>query len=116
MPDLFPVLDRLVDLFRRPEEALHIKTQSRVFSVPYGKIEYMEVMSIRLYFHMTDGSVREVPGSLVEYEPALLKRPGFIKVHRCYLVNLQWMIELNKSELVTASGHRVPVSRRNTPE
>lgn len=64
---------------------------------------------------MTDGSVREVPGSLAEYEPVLLKRPGFIKTHRCYLVNLQWVMELTKNELVTASGQHVPVSRTEYP-
>lgn len=47
--NLFPVLVRLMDHFRRPEEVLRIKTQSHVFSMPYGKIEYMEVMSKKLY-------------------------------------------------------------------
>lgn len=112
---LYPVLDRLMDRFRKPEDALRIRTQSSVFCLPYGKIEYMEVMAKKLYFHMTDGSVREVPGSLAEYEKALLKRPGFIKVHRSYLVNLQWVQELRKSVLVTVSGQQVPVSRTEYP-
>lgn len=113
---LFPILDRLMDSFRRPEDALRIKTQSSVFSLPYGKIEYIEVMAKKLYFHMTDGSVREVPGSLAEYEQALMKRPGFIKVHRSYLVNLQWVQELRKSRIVTASDQQVPVSRTEYPK
>lgn len=113
---LFPVLDRLMDRFRRPEDALRIKTQSHVFSLPYGSMECVEVMSKKLYFHMADGSVREVPGNLTEYEQALLKRPGFIKVHSSYLVSLQWVQELRRHELVTASGHCVPVSRTEYPK
>ena len=108
---LFPILDRLLDDFKKPEDALRIKTQSSVFSLPYGKIEYIEVSAKKLYFYLTDDGTREVTGSLADFEQALLKRPGFMKVHRSYLVNLQWVQELRQGELVTASGRRVPVSR-----
>lgn len=113
---LFPILDRLMADFKRPEDALHIKTQTSVFSLPYGKIEYIEVSAKKLYFYLTDGSKREITGSLADFEQALLKRPGFMKVHRSYLVNLQWVQELRHGELVTASGRRVPVSRAAYPQ
>lgn len=113
---LFPILDRLLDNFKKPEDALRIKTQSSVFSLPYGKIESIEVSAKKLYFYLTDGGTREVPGSLADFEQALLKRPGFLKVHRSYLVNLQWVQELRQGELVTASGRRVPVSRTAYPQ
>lgn len=113
---LFPILDRLTDDFKRPEDALRIKTQSSVFSLPYGKIEFIEVSAKKLCLYLTDGGKREVPGSLADLEQALLKRPGFLKTHRSYLVNLQWVHELSPGELVTASGRRVPVSRAVYPQ
>ncbi len=113
---LFPILDRSLDDFKKPEDALCIKTQSSVFSLPYGKIEYIEVSAKKLYFYLTYGGTREVTGSLADFEQALLKRPDFIKVHRSYLVNLQWVQELRQGELVTASGWRVPVSRAAYPQ
>lgn len=113
---LFPILDRLLDDFKRPEDALRIKTQSSVFSLPYGKIEYIEVSAKKLYFYLTDGSTREVAGSLAGFEQVLLKRPGFLKVHRSYLVNLQWVQELRQGELVTVTGRRIPVSRSAYPQ
>ncbi len=113
---LFPILDRLMFDFKSPEDALYIKTQSSVFSIPYGKIEYIEVNSKKLYFYLTDGSNREVSGSLADFERALLKRPGFIKVHRSYLVNLQLVRELRQGELVTVTGQHVPVSRTAYPQ
>ena len=112
---LFPILDRLMDSFKKPEDALHIKTQTSVFSLPYGKIEYIEVSAKKLYFYLTDGDNREVSGSLADFERALLKRPGFMKVHRSYLVNLQWVRELRQGELVTVTGRRVPVARTAYP-
>jgi len=113
---LFPILDRLLDNFRKPEDSLRIKTQSSVLSIPYSKIEFIEVRSKKLYFYLTDGSVRDIPGSMADFEKALLKRPGFIKVHRSYLTNLQWVQELRQGELVTSSGKFVPVSRTSYPQ
>lgn len=113
---LFPILDRLMDERRQPEAAVHIKTKSRVFRLPYRRIEYIEVMAKTLYFHMTDGSREEIAGSLSDYEAALLAQPGFVKVHRSYLVNLRWVCEVCKWELTTVSGCHVPVSRPAYPQ
>ncbi len=108
---LFPILDRLLDDFKKPEDALCIKTQASVFSLPYGKIEYIEVSSKKLYFYLTSGGTREVTGRLADFAHSLLKRPGFVKVHRSYIVNMQWVQELRQGELITESGRHVPVSR-----
>lgn len=113
---LFPILDRLMSDFKRPEDALRIKTQSNVFSLPYGKIEYIEVSAKKLYFYLTDGGNREVSGTLADFERALLKRSGFMKVHRSYIVNLRWIQELRQGELVTVTGRRVPVARMAYPQ
>lgn len=113
---LFPILDRLLSDIKKPEDSLLIKTQSSVFSLPYGRIEYIEVSAKKLYFFLTDGSAREVTGKLADFEQTLLKRPGFMKVHRSYLVNLQWVQELRQGELITASERRVPVSRAAYPQ
>lgn len=108
---LFPILDQIADLLQKPEEALIVRVHGSVFRLPYRKIEYIEVISKTLYFCLTDGSTKEVYGNLSEYEPALLARPGFCKVHRSYLVNLSWVNEIKPGELLTASGRRVPVAR-----
>lgn len=108
---LFPILDSIADMLRKPEDALTIKAQGTLFRLPYRKIEYIEVMAKTIYFHLTDGSFREVHGSLSSYEPALLSRPNFYKVHRSYLVNLSWVAEVRQKELLTDSGKSVPIAR-----
>ncbi len=113
---LFPILDRLLDDFKKPEDALCIKTQSSVFSLPYGKIEYIEVSSKKLYFYLTNGGMREVTGRLADFAQSLVKRPDFVQVHRSYLVNLQWVQELRQGELITETGRHVPVSRAAYPQ
>lgn len=109
--DLFPVLDKLLQQFRRSEDTLLLTMPSGVLRLPYSRIEVLEVNSKRLLFYLNDGSVREIPGTLTQYEPQLLEHGEFVKVHRSYLVNMDYIQQLKGSELVTCSGVTVPVSR-----
>lgn len=108
---LFPILDQLSDFLRKPQDALTVRSKGSVLRLPYNKIEAVEVVSKTLYFFLADGSVREVYASLSDYEPALLARPGFCKIHRSYLVNLRWVTEIRQGEVLTATGRRLPVAR-----
>ena len=109
--ELFPVLDRLLQQFRRAEDTLLLTLPSGVLRLPYSRIEVLEVNSKRLLFYLNDGSVREIPGTLTQYEPQLLARREFVKVHRSYLVNMDDIQHLKGTELITYSGVRVPISR-----
>lgn len=108
---LFPVLDQVFRSLQRPEEALIVETRGSVFRIPFEKLEFVEIMAKTLYFHIADGTMRETYGSLSEYEPALLGRFGFHKVHRSYLVNFRWVSEVGQGEILMSSGHRVPIAR-----
>ena len=76
----------------------------------------MEVSGKRLYFNLTDGSVREVFGTLKEYGPLLLDRPEFVQVHRSYIVNMLQAAELSPAGIRTFSGKELPVSRLLYPQ
>ncbi len=112
---LYPILDKLCNHFKIDEAVLHVKSQTGIFNVPYRKIEYVEVNAKTLYFHLTDGSIRTVYGSLSLYGKELLARPGFLRVHRSYVVNLSWVRELRQKELLMESGGHVPMSRSAGP-
>lgn len=109
--DLFPVLDRLLGQLRRAEGTLLLTLPSGVLRLPFSDIEVLEINSKRLLFYLTDGSIREIPGTLTQYEPQLLGREGFAKVHRSYLVNMEHIRQFQTSQLITYSGRTVPVSR-----
>ncbi len=108
---LFPVLDSFFLDSQKEEAALHIKTASGVLRIPFSRLEFLEVINKKLYFHLTDGSVKEIYGSLAEFEPQLLNREEFIKVHRSCIVNMSCIQELNAQELITYAKQSAPVSR-----
>lgn len=108
---IFPVLDKLSAEVKKADECLKIKTGSSVFVIPFKSIEYMEINAKKLYFFMTDGSVKEVSGKLSDYESSLLARPEFVKTHRSFILNMNHINELNKNEAITELGKRVLISR-----
>ena len=113
---LFPILDRLDLRERRPQEALTLKTGSVFVRVPFSLLTYVEVNGKHLYFNMADGQVREVVGSMKDYERTLLARPEFMRIHRSYIVNMTQIEELSSTGVHTFSGRELPVSRLLYPQ
>lgn len=109
--DLFPLLDRLYNRFQAQDECLHLKNSQRILSLPFHRIEVVEVINKTLFFHLSDGSDFQMRCPLSDCEKQLLSRPEFTKTHRSYLVNLQHMQELGNSEFISTSGRHIPVAR-----
>ncbi len=108
---LFGLLDRLYRREQRPQEALILKTGPAVLRIPFSVLYFVEVIGKRLYFNMTNGEVREITGSMKNYEEQLLSRPEFMRVHRSYIVNMLQVEELSPTWIRTFSGKSLPVSR-----
>lgn len=113
---LFPVLDQLSLREQRPQDGLTLKAGATLVRVPFSQLAYVEVSGKHLFFNMTDGQVREVTGSLKDYEPLLLARPEFMRIHRSYIVNMLQIDELSPAGVHTFSGMSLPVSRLLYPQ
>lgn len=113
---LFPILDRLHLREQQPREGLTLKCGSTLVRVPFSQLTYVEVSGKHLYFNLTDGSVRQVYGTLKEYEPLLLGRSELMRVHRSYIVNMLQVAELSPAGIRTFSGKEIPVSRLLYPQ
>lgn len=113
---LFALLDHLCLREQKNLEALTLKTSATIIRVPYAQISYVEVIGKHVYFHLTDGNVRKVPGALKDFEAMLLLRPEFVRVHRSYIVNMLQVEELSSAGLRTFQGENLPVSRLFYPQ
>ena len=113
---LFALLDHVCLLEQKNSEALTLKTGTTFTRVPYAQISYVEVIRKNVYFHLTDGGVREVAGPMKDLEDTLLYRPEFMRVHRSYIVNMYQVEHLSPSGLRTFQGENLPVSRLIYPQ
>lgn len=107
----FPILDRIFLELHHKEDFMQIKTSSGFTRIPYGTIEYLEVFNKKLWFHLADGTIKEINGSLSNFEDILCCRKEFIKVHRSYIVNMESILSLSLKELTTLTKKTVPISR-----
>ncbi|MDD2971204.1 MAG: LytTR family DNA-binding domain-containing protein [Lachnospiraceae bacterium] len=108
---LYPLLDDILREQQRMEDALTLQTGTEIVHIPYHRIEYIEVYNKKLMFQLSNDERTILPGTLARCEEQLLNRPEFIKVHRSYLVNMSCIHSLDSKEILTASYHRIPVSR-----
>lgn len=109
--DLFPLLEKAARMHAREQESLLLTMPAGLVRVACRDIELLEVNSKRLLFYLEDGTVRQISGTLAEYEPQLLRQGYFLKVHRSYIVNMDCIRTLCAGELTTYSGRKAPISR-----
>lgn len=89
-----------------------LKSRDGIVRIAFARLEYVEVTNKVVSFHMEGGQTQEVTAALTDFEEILLSRPEFLKVHRSYLVNLCYVQTVGGGEIVTESGHAVPVARQ----
>ena len=108
---LFSVLDKVVSEITSKQESCVIYTHMGIVNIPFAKIECLEVYNKHLVFHLSDGSTKETRGALSDYENIFLDRKEFLKIHRSYILNMDYIHSIEAGEIVTYSGKRFPVSR-----
>ena len=113
---LFSLLGQLQLQEQKNAEALTLRTGGAFVRVPYAQISFVEVIRKHVYFHLTDGGVREVAGSLKDFEAALLSRPEFMRIHRSYIANMFQTERLSSAGLRTFQGDELPISRLAYPQ
>lgn len=94
-----------------------IKTKKGLISVPCAKIEYIENSSRMLDVHLIDKTIITsifIRKSFDEEIKELLGNSNFIQVHKSFLVNLNFIRQLEGSNIVMDSGADIPVSKKNT--
>lgn len=97
---------------RRTEEqkgkTLLIQTMNRRQSVKLDSILYCEVFNRKILLHTQQGVI-EYYSRLSDVANQLDSR--FAKCHRSYLVNLDYLSECSKGQIILTNGERIPVSK-----
>jgi DNA-binding LytR/AlgR family response regulator len=90
-----------------------VKTQKGTFNLATGDIKYVEIIDHRLIYH-TEKEQLSALGHLYEVEDTLLSA-GFIKINRCYLVNMKYITAVYDSDIALGE-ERLPISRSRRKE
>ena len=108
---LFTLLRELLTLEEKAGECLCLQNGHSLFRIPFHRISHVEINQKKLYFHLTDGQVQQLSGTMAEVEQNLLARPEFFKIHRSYIVNLNQIAALSPDGCIMFMGQNLPISR-----
>lgn len=111
----FNILDRACrQLDHRKPEVLSVKTKSAVRFLPLHTILYAELDNRTVRYYLTDGTTINsltFRGAFHKEITPLLNHERFILCGSSFAVNLQYVTAMEKTGILLADGHQVPVSR-----
>lgn len=107
-----PVLEKAFrDIDKALKEFLLVETQNELVKIFFHQLCYVEVIGRRIYFNQKDGVAAECISAISRIEEQLLKDKRFIKSHRSYIVNMDYVRTLTKDGFIMINDQFVPVSR-----
>lgn len=108
-------LKRAIVLYFQNHYKLSFKSENKLYILDINDILYLEVIVKDIFIH-TKNTTYKTTGRLYEYEQAL-KKYGFIKSHKSYLVNIKYIHEINNNMIkFNDKSDNIPISRKYKEE
>lgn len=109
---LFRLLDSALDDCEKERgRSLILRCKSGITRVELKQLEYCEVIHRTLLLHLTNGTVLESTGSLDELYRQLTPFGGFLRPHRSYIVNLDYVQTLSARTITMSCQAEIPLPR-----
>jgi len=110
---LFSILEKACnDIGSGMKQYIVIKTPTSLSKVFLHELIYVEVMGRTVFFHQKSGITIESTSTISQVEAVLLTDKRFIKPHRSYLVNLDYIKHLSPAGLMMNTDQLIPISRK----
>ncbi len=111
---VFLLLDRLIyEINDAKNKNLIVNNGSEIIRIAIHRLEFAEVIGRSILYHLNDGSVIESTGSISELEKKLSLTPCFIKPHRSYIINMNYIDTIKDNQIKMDSLNIVPMSKKN---
>ena len=108
----FRVMDAVLDECEKEQgNSLLLRCKSGITRIELKTLEYCEVIHRTLFFHLINGKVLESTGSLDELYGRLKPYGNFLRPHRSYLVNLEYVQNLSARAITMSCLTEIPIPR-----
>ena len=108
----FRVMDAVLDECEKEQtNSLILRCKSGITRVDLKTLEFCEIIHRTLFFHLTSGKVLESTGSLDELCGQLKPYGNFLRPHRSYLVNLEYVQNLSARTITMSCLTEIPIPR-----
>lgn len=110
---LAEVMDRFLE--KRISRMLSLTIPRGTMRLLVSDVLFFEIYGHTIVIHLRDGNSRSWTGALKELED-ILPPHCFVRSHRSYLVNLEHVVEFERTWLRLSSGDTIPVSKSAYPK
>jgi DNA-binding LytR/AlgR family response regulator len=109
---LISLLDKAcADIFDQKEKYIIVKSQACLTKIYLHCIQYVDVMGRNIFFHLKSGEIIKSPCSISQIESELLTDKRFIKTHRSYIVNMDYIKNIAPIGITAFSNTIIPIAR-----
>ena len=106
----FRLMDSVTDECRKADQrSLILRCKTGVSRIELDKLAYCEVLGRTLMFHLANGTVLESIGSMDELARQLLPYECFVRPHRSYLVNMEYIQSITARAILLTTRAQIPV-------
>lgn len=115
---LFSVLDELLEIIKaqKDEDAFLVKSNEGIQKILRSNLVFVEVIGRNVLYHLRSGKVIECVESFNSICNTLMKYKEFIKPHRSYLVNMQYIDTIDTRELILQTLTSIPIAQGKARE
>ena len=110
--DFFRLMDTAISACEKERDnSLILRCKNGLTRIELRQMEYCEVLHRTLLIHLNDGRVLESVGSLDELSKKLENSGRFLRIHRSYLVNLEYIESLSYKTVTMSCLTELPIPR-----
>lgn len=108
--NFFKLMDAVIsECEREGDSSLVMRCKSGITKIDLEKLEYCEVIGRTLRFHLGNGTVLESTGSLDELCAKLAAHENFLRVHRSFVINMEYIQTISYKAITMDSLDKIPI-------
>lgn len=114
-PQLEKTLQKVLQtLTFKKNEGVTLKVNGALRHIAFDAIEYIQVVTDKLFFYLCTGEVVEIYATMHQAESMVADKSQFFKCHRSIIINMQYIEVLQTNSVKTFHYPPVAVSRSNS--
>ena len=96
---------------KEQEESLIIRCKTGIARIRLENVEYCEIRGHTLFFYLENGTVLESLGCLDDLDDQLKAYPNFLRVHRSFLVNMDYIQSISARTVSMTNLAEIPIPK-----
>lgn len=108
--EFFVLLDAVVsECEKNKQNSLIIRCKNGIVKVDIDRLMYCEILARTLLLYLDDGSVLERIGTLDELWTQLMQYKKFLRPHRSFLINMEYIRNISGKVIVMENNAEIPI-------